>query len=40
MSDHNDGALVFSQVTLEPGDGFRIEMVRRFVEEQQIGLAE
>ena len=40
MGDGDDGALVLGEVALEPGDGLGVEVVRRLVEEQQVGRAE
>ncbi len=38
---HGDhGALVPLEVVLQPGDGFGVEVVRRFVEEQDVGALE
>ena len=34
----DDGAGVIVQMAFEPGDAFGIEMVRRFVHQQQVGL--
>ena len=36
VGNENDTTLVFLQVMLEPGDGLGVEMVRRFVEQQQV----
>ena len=36
----DDGARIFCQMPFEPGDGLGVEMVRRFVEQQQVGLLE
>ena len=36
----NHGALVFAEVAFEPGNRFGVEVVRRFVEEQQIRFFE
>ena len=38
MRDEHDGAGVVGEEGLEPGDGVDVEMVRRLVEQQQIGL--
>ncbi len=40
MGHSNDGSLVPFQVLFEPCDGFGVQMVRRFVEEQYIGFFE
>ncbi len=40
VRDEDDGVRVGDQVRLEPVAGVEIEVVRRFVEQQQIGLAE
>ena len=37
MGDDQDGAAVFDQVLLQPGDGFGVEVVGRLVEEQHVG---
>ena len=34
MGHHDDRALIFPQVSFQPGDGFGVEMVCRFVEQQ------
>ena len=38
MGDGDDRARIGLQVMLEPGHRFRVEMVGRLVEEQQVGL--
>ena len=38
MRYHDDGAGVVAQVILEPGDRFGVEVVCRFVEQQQVRL--
>ena len=40
MGDDEDGAGIFAQVMLQPGDAFGIEMVGGLVQQQQIGLAQ
>ena len=40
MRDRYDRARVFLQMALEPGDRFGVEMVRRLVEQQHVGLLE
>ena len=40
VGDGDDGALVGLQVPLEPGDGLGVEVVRRLVEEEEIGRRE
>ena len=40
MGDRDHGALVGLEVPLEPGDRLGVEMVRRLVEEQQVGRRE
>ena len=35
-----DGALVLGEEALEPGDGLGVEVVRRLVEQQQVGRGE
>ena len=37
MGDRDDRALVVGEEPLEPEDGLGVEMVRRLVEEQQVG---
>jgi hypothetical protein len=37
VSNGHDRTGIFLQKPLEPGDGFRVEMVRRLVEEEQVG---
>lgn len=37
MGDDQDGAFVVDQVLLQPGDGFRVQVVGRFVQEQHVG---
>jgi hypothetical protein len=39
VRDGDDGALVFLEEALEPGDRLGIEVVGRLVEQQQIGDA-
>ena len=39
VGDRDDRALVLGQVALEPGDRLGVEVVRRLVEEQQVGRA-
>jgi hypothetical protein len=36
----NDGAVVLLKMSLEPRDRFRVQMVGRLVEQQEVGLAE
>ena len=38
MGDDHDRALVLAQRTLQPGDALGVEVVRRLVEQQQVGL--
>ena len=38
MGDGDDRAFVPLEVVFQPGDGFGVEVVRRFVEEQDVGL--
>ena len=38
MGDHEDRAGIIEEVILEPDERFEIEMVRRFVEQEQVGL--
>ena len=38
VGDDEDRAAVRDEVLLEPGDGVEIEVVRRLVEQEQIGL--
>src|SRR5208282_560450 len=38
MGDRDHGAVILGEKALEPGDRFRIEMVGRLVEEQEIGM--
>ncbi|MPL74131.1 hypothetical protein SDC9_19941 [bioreactor metagenome] len=40
VGDDQDRALVLDQVLLQPGDGFGVEVVGRFVEEQHVGRLE
>ena len=40
MGDGHDGALVLLEVALEPADGLGVEVVRRLVEQQQVGRGE
>ena len=40
MGHENHGALVFAEVTFEPCNRFGIQVVRRFVQEQQIRFFE
>ena len=40
MRDEDDGAGVLREEVFEPADGVDIQMVGRFVEEQQVGLAD
>ncbi len=40
MGDEDDAALVFAQRVLEPRDGFRVEMVGRLVEQQDVRRVE
>ena len=40
VGDDQDGAGIVAQVTFEPGHGFGIEMVGRFVQQQQLRLVE
>ena len=40
MRHENHGALVFAEVAFEPGNRFGIQVVRRFVEQQQIRFFE
>ena len=37
MRNDQDCAFVINEVLLQPGDGFGVEMVRRFVEQQHVG---
>ena len=37
MGDEQDGAAVFGQETLQPGNGFDIQVIGRFVEHEDIG---
>ena len=39
VGDGDDGALVLLEVPLEPGDRLGVEVVRRLVEQQQVGRA-
>ena len=38
MGDHEDGSGVVQQVSLEPEQGKEVEVVRRLVEHEQVGL--
>ncbi len=38
VGDGNDRARILVEEALEPGDGFRVQMVGRFVEQQHVGL--
>ena len=38
MRDRHDGPRKLMQKVLQPGDRFGIEMVRRFVKQQQVGI--
>ena len=40
VGDGDDRAFVLLEVALEPGDRFRVEVVGRLVEQQQVGLAQ
>ena len=40
VGDRDDGAGVFRQVPLEPGDGLGVEMIGRLVQEKQVGPLE
>jgi hypothetical protein len=40
VTDHDETAAIAPQKRLEPHRGFEIEMVRRLVEQQQLGLGE
>ena len=40
MSDGNDSAFVLLQMGFQPLDAFRVQMVRRLVEKQNVGFAE
>ena len=40
VGDDQDGALVVDQVLLQPGDGFGVEVVGRFVQQQHVGRFE
>ena len=40
MRDGDDGAGVLGEVLLEPGDRLGVEVVRRLVEEEEVGLLE
>ena len=40
VGHRDDGAVVLAEESLEPRDGFRVEVVGRFVEEQEIGTGE
>ncbi|MOA40187.1 hypothetical protein D3C78_1620370 [compost metagenome] len=38
MGDHHHGAGIVAQVLFKPRNGFRIKVVGRFVEQQQVRL--
>ena len=38
VRDHHDRARIMSQIILKPVQRFEIEMVRRLVEQQQVGF--
>ena len=40
MGDRDDRALVLGEVALEPVDRLGVEVVRRLVEQQQVGRAQ
>ena len=40
VSDGDDAAGVLREVSLEPADGLRVEVVGGLVEEQEVGLAQ
>ena len=40
VGDHDHGAGIVAQMMLEPGHAFRVEMVGRLVEQQDVGLGE
>src|SRR5262249_42291517 len=40
VRDREDGARVVAKVLLEPGHGFRVEVVRGLVEEEEVGTLE
>ena len=40
MRDRDDGALVVLEEALEPGDRLGVEVVRRLVEQQEVGRGE
>ena len=40
MRDGDDGALVVGEEALEPEDGLGVEVVRRLVEQEQVGRRE
>src|SRR5690606_9891812 len=40
MGARHAGARVFGEKALEPRDGFRVEMVRRLVEQQHVGAGQ
>jgi hypothetical protein len=40
MGDDQDRPRISAQVTLKPVDRFRVEVVGRFIEEQELGLFE
>ena len=40
MCYRNDGAGIVGQVAFEPGDRLGVEVVRRLIEQQQVGLGE
>ena len=38
MGDDQNRARIVAQMAFKPGDALRVEMVGRFVEQQQLGL--
>ena len=40
VGDEDDAARVFLEIVLEPGDGLGVQVVRRLVEQQDVGLRE
>ncbi len=40
MADDQDGAVITTEVILQPEGCFEVEMVCRFIKQQQIGLGE
>ena len=40
VGHRDDGARILLQIALEPGDRFRVEVVRRLIEQQHVGLRE